>query len=87
MISVLEDTTTLDETILDVVARCARCETPAEYHVRGTCCPAKFLLCGECETELNAKWQMTVILSGAIICTHCRTVFISVEQAVKVNAI
>lgn len=79
------DTVTLDEAILDETAKCARCQADAEYRVRALCCPAECLACGECEAELNMKWAMSVIVTGGLVCAHCRTRAFRVEDAVTVN--
>lgn len=79
--------TVLDELILDATAKCRRCDADAEYRIRALCCPASCLACGECEADLNAKWSMSVILTGGLVCAHCRSRAVRLEDAVTVNTV
>lgn len=78
---------TLDLTELGETAKCARCPADAEYRIRALCCPANCLTCGQCEADLNAKWSMSVILTGGLVCAHCRARALRVEDAVTVNPV
>ena len=82
--STMLDDLTIDETVLDDVLKCCRCDAGADVWAASRCCNRGDYGC----TAHWQKWREAVELKfmfhGSMICRHCRSRFTTFDDAFKV---